>query len=108
MKTIPNEFKLSINVLESDIDEGIRFDCDNCPIARAVKRAFMDEFGPVDDLDSSVDGGGIKLFWYDEAHRLQVADGVQTDKCAEFIGWFDDGHVVQPFQEEISFSRILF
>lgn len=70
---------MTIQVLQKDIDEGEACNCRDCPLALAIKRAYLPETPEVKVCPFHVIINGIKRF------RLP---SVATD----FINWFDTRH----------------
>ena len=81
-----------ITVTQADIDAGVREDCHNCPIARAVKRAFPGA--------SNVTVEGMICF----DHGQQTFDCVLPPVADDFIDRFDNGLQVAPFGFDAEFN----
>lgn len=76
--------KIKINVTQKDIDEGVRYNCLKCPIARAMRRHKQLK-------DSVVTGGCYKLIGHAyEFHALPL-------RVQNFVFLFDAQKPVKPF-----------
>lgn len=53
---------LTVEVTETDIDNGAVEDCEECPLALAVYRALVAAHPELDDLTPYVNGDSIHLF----------------------------------------------
>ena len=73
---------MRIDVTEEDIQEGVKCDCDACPIARAVRRATGDQ-------TLSVMGYGV--------YRGAMLIGRFPKKATDFVISFDSDDSVKPF-----------
>jgi hypothetical protein len=83
--------KITISVTEIDIDLGVRLDCWECPIARAMFRATGEKY--------SVDGASA--FVVGERHRRVSL----PDSAIQFIRDFDLGNFPKPFEFEVEVDR---
>ena len=78
--------KIKVEVTQEDINNGVRQDGDNCPIACALKRLVK---SPEVEDDIEFDLDGIRY-----VARI-------PDKASEFISKFDNAVNVLPFSFEI-------
>lgn len=83
--------KAVINVTQEDLDRGVRNDCSNCPVARAILREIPDvEYG-------FVDGTHVNLKFVSGDVILVKLPAEVTFKILQI----DDGKKVDPFTFEI-------
>lgn len=78
-----------IKVEQKHIDKGERDNCDKCPIALAMKDAGFHK--PMVRLTS--------LHWFENEKAKKV---ISPDCCIFFVGRFDIGDHVEPFEFQIS------
>lgn len=81
---------VTIDVTRDDIDQGVRTDCMQCPVARAIRRALGL------DYDVSVGPSDMDLGQHTYLSVLTPAH------AAAFMGHFDAGHPVAPFRFELN------
>jgi hypothetical protein len=77
---------MKINITQEHINNGRRADCDNCPIALALKEQF--ERATVRSFVRTWDGDKRRNF-------------LLTSKAVSFITDFDNGRPVEPCELEI-------
>ena len=78
---------VTVDVTQADIDAGVKRKCDQCPIARAVRRVVgADKEVTVNPVSIYIDGG----YW-----RTPL-------EASNFISDFDNGHPVVPFSFEVN------
>ena len=87
--------KLTLEVTQQDILEGIRKDAACCPIARAVKRAFP-TWQKVEVTDD-----GIRVL--DEFNTRWFTGEIEI--ATDFMEFFDLGYPVSPFTLEVTFEE---
>lgn len=91
---IPLPHFMKITVTQRDINKGCRSDDSNCPIARAVRRAFHYKYRPSVFLDIFLDKPGI-------GNALGCRIFTMPKKARNFVSNFDFGLKVKPFSFEI-------
>lgn len=85
----------TISVTQADIDKGCKGNTENCPVAKAVARAF-----PTSDWVSVGFMIGVRL-----TEKGRYCDWVSTPAVARrFIKLFDAGAPVEPFKFKITFE----
>lgn len=94
----PNEIILTINVTRDDIDNGLRKDSENCPIAlagaRAVKALFGEAFEEI-IVESNI------VFTIDGWHYVQQNP---ISEISKFTKAFDEEDYVSPIELEVRFE----
>lgn len=83
--------EITITVTQEDIDQGIRNDCDKCPIARAIARELPGSEPSVGDMVDLYGKG-----YYGDAHLSHLA--------TKFINDFDNGNPVVPQAFHLEFT----
>lgn len=78
---------MKIHVTQKHIDEGVRTDCENCPVAKAITEATKHH--AVVDQD---------LICWTPYYRHDVPT---PPAVREFIDRFDSGRMVEPFTFEL-------
>lgn len=81
-----------IEVTQEDIDMAIEADCQRCPVARAIKRRF---------LDSHVSVGSNVVFISLKKNITSVKKGILPLEASKFISRFDWLCDVEPFSFEL-------
>ena len=93
---------MRIEVTQEDIDQGVRCDTDNCPVALAIGRQFKDCFAVlVGDANAAV-----FRFYHDERSnmtRQTRSDFPLPQEAKTFVVDYDAGEEVAPFAFEVSF-----
>ena len=82
---------MKISVTQEDIAVGVKLDCENCPIAHSMERAFKTDNVEVDSY--------IELFA--DNVRYEAADAKSAGVICDFISHFDSGLPVNPVEFEI-------
>lgn len=89
---------MRIEVTQDDIDQGVRCDGNACAVAVAIGRAI---------------GTGIDAPWYGHISVCddEIAIGSERffvpTEVRQFIGWFDKGHVVNPFAFDLPIDDLV-
>ena len=81
---------MKIDVLHSDIEYGIKRNCEDCPIARAINRAL-------NNPSRTVEVTHMTVYIGTETFRLPTV-------ATEFIRTFDDEREVRPFSFEMEIA----
>jgi hypothetical protein len=76
-----------VEVLQEDIDSGIRSNCESCPVARAMRRATGKHYRP-------------GLFSVRKGFDKDIVANLPAE-VTNFILAFDQGRTVQPFWFQI-------
>jgi hypothetical protein len=85
----------TISVTAAHIARGVRDDCENCPVALAIRDAIPDvKLVAVDGNRATFAG---RYDWIDIELPLAVG---------EFIGNFDDGGTVGPFSFDLDYPAV--
>ena len=90
---MPYRETVTINVTEEDIQAGIVFDPCNCPVARALRRAFRRKIVSAGEGLLTIGKRG-KISWY------------TPSAVRAFISDFDAGSTVKPFKFELSNPKV--
>lgn len=89
-----------IEVTQKDIDAGVKKDCNKCPIALAMLRAFPEA------AKVCVDGDCLTVFVNDR----EMLEATTTEEAYSFIERFDSGDLpevkVEPFTFTAEFNKI--
>jgi len=95
---------MKIKVTQTDIDNGTRESYSNCPIALAIARHAIEsplKF-PFTVLGVIVENNKIKLSGFRQTYSLPMAEhSIER----EFIGDFDDGFTMKPFEFEMDLDN---
>lgn len=94
--------KLTVEVVQADIDNGIRGECESCPVAIAVYRALVAAHPEHAELIPHVEGEIAHLF--DRTDMLAFT-AVNPEEVLQFISDFDEFKPVQPFTVELDFQE---
>lgn len=98
--------KLKIEVTREDLDNGMRNESQNCPIALATKRALREVTGlPDNDIQVMVDGD---INFEIEPRPFEIQHFYLHDKeneafVGEFVTRYDNEDFVSPFVKEMNF-----
>ncbi len=76
-----------IKITEEDIKQGIKGDCENCPMARAVSRRFP---------EYHIDVSGISVFIRDNLSGKTITQYKLSHPAARYIRNFDFGIDTRP------------
>lgn len=93
---------IKIEVTRDDLDNGLRSNGENCPIALAVKRAVKIEYSNkfLDELE--VDGGiMINL----DGDKYELDNSKQRHFIETFVSRYDAEDFVSPFELALSFEE---
>jgi hypothetical protein len=86
--------KVTINVIDEDIREGLARDCWDCPISRATNRELP-------QFKAAVFDDALILIPLDGGMNLTFDLPLEAQK---FIAEFDDGDEPEPFSFELEFD----
>jgi len=76
---------MKIKITKLDIERGIRLNCYNCPIARAIRRCTGKEL---------VGAGYFRIHWGNNGCRTPI-------EVLDFMNDFDNGLAAKPFEFEL-------
>lgn len=94
--------KLTVEVTQADIDNGVMKECDACPMAIAVYRALVSAYPEHAELIPHVESGMTHLF--DRTDQLAFT-AVNPEEVTQFIWDFDEFEPVRPFTVELDFQE---
>ena len=100
--------KITIKVTAKHIRHGVQKSCHQCPIAHALREAYL-KLHPIRKGQIVYTNVGLRLtvsVWRDAAHTLKrFSSAGMPIKAQTFINRFDRGETVRPFQITVNLFK---
>lgn len=89
-KEVFDDFQVPLT--QKHIDEGVRNNCQDCPVASAFQQAFIDRCNEIgDEVDVTVDGEALSLAIGGQSFSEETVDIPLSGLLQEYINDFDNG-----------------